>query len=367
MPGSDQESQSMSTVSTSSVPAAPRLPSVRAKELIFSYSPLQKFLLIFGSIWLAIGLPLTIPAMLFGPEALFALLFPLIGVASVVAGVRSNRRAVRAFTHGTPIRARVSFRGPDHSVRINGRNPYKVAWKFQVNGREYSGSLSHMSRSAPDELLEAEELIVLYDPQDPRSNTVWIGGPPASLLSGAAAPARLGADGGSLSVARNPPPGLPALRGVGTPAKLALALTGGLAAGGLALYLAGASPLSLPTHSSLPAQDGAVAEAPAPLSAEADEAALRLTRLQAWLAEGPAPAEAVPALTGMLGDRDPGIRALAVEALGALGSQAAGAVPALHEAAVQDPGLQSQIQAALERIAAAPAEALEPESEPAGN
>ncbi|MCA1827580.1 MAG: DUF3592 domain-containing protein [Myxococcales bacterium] len=111
---------------------------------------------------------------MFGYGALFALLFPVLGLVLAFFAVRSNRREIRAFVHGEPARAKVVFFGADRSVQINGRNRFKLAWEFRVGDRVCSGSLSSMSMLALEDLGKSEEVVVLYDPADPDVNTVWV-------------------------------------------------------------------------------------------------------------------------------------------------------------------------------------------------
>jgi hypothetical protein len=106
---------------------------------------------------------------------LIVLIFPVIGGGIVFSAVRSHRREIRAFTEGTPALAKVVAFGPDYSTRINGRNPFRVRWEFRLpDGGIYSGSLSSMQMLALEDLGKAEEIVVLYDPDDPSINTAWI-------------------------------------------------------------------------------------------------------------------------------------------------------------------------------------------------
>ena len=108
-----------------------------------------------------------------GMFGLIFLIFPLLGVTFTTIAVRSNRREIRAFRHGSPITARVTFAGPDTRTRINGRNPFKVEWQFQVDGKPYTGSISSMKTALLDGIRDKQQIIVLYDPANPNINTCW--------------------------------------------------------------------------------------------------------------------------------------------------------------------------------------------------
>jgi hypothetical protein len=110
----------------------------------------------------------------FGYGTLFVLLFPLIGGALTFFTVRENRREIHAFIHGKPALARVTFEGLDHSTKSNGRHPYKIEWQLQVGPSVYTGSISHMNRSAISGLPSGGQIIVLYDPHHPSINTVYV-------------------------------------------------------------------------------------------------------------------------------------------------------------------------------------------------
>jgi hypothetical protein len=110
----------------------------------------------------------------FGFAALAFLIIPLVGLVLWLTTWRSNRREIRAFTHGTPIVARVTGRTVDRSVRQGGRSPRVVHWAFAVGGVEYHGELSHLDHDLLDRALPRRQLIVLYDPAAPAVNTAWL-------------------------------------------------------------------------------------------------------------------------------------------------------------------------------------------------
>lgn len=104
----------------------------------------------------------------------FTLIFPLVGAFLALHAYRENQREIRAFTIGLPTLANVTFRGLDRTSKSNGRHPYKVEWALTVDGKRYTGSISHMEPSALGELLSGPQIIALYDPKDPNVNTVYI-------------------------------------------------------------------------------------------------------------------------------------------------------------------------------------------------
>jgi hypothetical protein len=109
-----------------------------------------------------------------GLWGLLMLLMPALGLSLLLVVVRANRREVRAFIHGQPIVARVVFAGPDPTTRVNGRHPLLVRWEFMSEGRLFEGSISSLKQLLIEPLLQREELVVLYDPQNPNINTCYV-------------------------------------------------------------------------------------------------------------------------------------------------------------------------------------------------
>ena len=110
----------------------------------------------------------------FGYLGVISLLFPLLGGLVLSHAIRSNNREIRAFTLGRPALARVTFRGQDHSTTINGRHPFLIRWEFQAESGFYRGSISSLKLLDIKAFGEAEQIVVLYDPADPKANTIFV-------------------------------------------------------------------------------------------------------------------------------------------------------------------------------------------------
>lgn len=110
----------------------------------------------------------------FGYWSALLLLLPAVGALLTARAVRSNRREIRAYTHGTPVLADVTYAGDDTAVEINHRHPYLVRWSFTAGGAQFTGSLSALDSPALRELGSHRQVVVLYVPEDPASNTLWI-------------------------------------------------------------------------------------------------------------------------------------------------------------------------------------------------
>jgi hypothetical protein len=109
-----------------------------------------------------------------GLYSFFLLIIPLVGIVLVAAASTSRRRRIRAFTIGRAIVARVTKRGLDYAVRINGRHPTMVCWEFSLEGRAFKGKISSMKPELVEPLGQGDDILVLYDPDNPRINTCWV-------------------------------------------------------------------------------------------------------------------------------------------------------------------------------------------------
>lgn len=110
----------------------------------------------------------------FGYLGLFTAIFPVVGMGLVFFAVRSNQREVRAFRRGLPATGLVIKKGEDTTTSVNDRHPFEVVWQFQVDGITYQGSLSNMDRALLERAVPGNEVTVLYDPRDPKVNTIWV-------------------------------------------------------------------------------------------------------------------------------------------------------------------------------------------------
>lgn len=110
----------------------------------------------------------------FPPWTAFVFLFPTIGLIVFVLAVRSNRREIRAFTRGKPTSGQVVSAGLNRSYTINNRHPYEVRWEFSIDGTTYEGKLSSMKMTALADMHEGSDVVVLYDPNNPKVNTVFL-------------------------------------------------------------------------------------------------------------------------------------------------------------------------------------------------
>ena len=110
----------------------------------------------------------------FGWIALAFWIMPITGVLFWFRAWRSNRREIRAFRNGIPIVAAVTARTHDRTTKVNGRHPRVIRWRFVIAGQPYQGEISHLDAAVLDAALPNPQVIALYDPQNPATNTVWL-------------------------------------------------------------------------------------------------------------------------------------------------------------------------------------------------
>jgi hypothetical protein len=157
------------------IPPAPREPSPRALQLFFG--PGMKIARLIGAIFLAVGCAVstilylsTIPLAFMG----IGLVFVVVGLSLFLGATSARRRKERAFRIGEPAAGKVVFLGIDRHTRINGAFPYQLKWEFSAGAGNYTGSISSMNEQALKELPQNGEVPVLYDPANPRNNTLYV-------------------------------------------------------------------------------------------------------------------------------------------------------------------------------------------------
>ncbi len=104
------------------------------------------------------------------------LAIPLLGAISLLAAYRSNRNKIRPFRDGIVTKGRIVKRGEYTAFAVKGYPVFEIVWEFQIDGTNYKGKLSHMDASIINRAFPDDEVTVLYDPRNPKINTVWVEG-----------------------------------------------------------------------------------------------------------------------------------------------------------------------------------------------
>jgi len=128
----------------SAIPPAPRVPSARARELIFRYQGTQKALLIVGLVFFGIGGALSIPFCWGVPSDI-----------AIAAGGRAQ--------HGRVISAQL-----DRSTKINGRNPTLVRFAYSVDDKRYQAESSTLDGAVIAQAREGESIPIQVSAMNPQ-------------------------------------------------------------------------------------------------------------------------------------------------------------------------------------------------------
>lgn len=128
-----------------------------------------------GGIFFFVGGMLTLGII----TAVVGIPFALLGLVSGAGGLALLRnrydemqKLVNVLRHGQPARGQIVSAEANASVTVNGCNPWNIAYRFQVNGREYTGQISTLNVPGP-ELQPGRPATILYLPESPEVNALY--------------------------------------------------------------------------------------------------------------------------------------------------------------------------------------------------
>ncbi len=159
-------------------PPAPRpIPNQYAWKLLFrDGGAIVAFVFaILGFIFSLVGTGLTIAII----TAFLGIPFFLLGMTFLIAGgwvfvwrFQNAQKVVKVLQDGLAREGQIVSLEQDYHVRINGRYPWVIWYKFQVEGQEYEGNVSALNQ--PGELYQAGKAAwVLYLPDAPKWNSIY--------------------------------------------------------------------------------------------------------------------------------------------------------------------------------------------------
>jgi hypothetical protein len=159
------------------IPPAPRSPSPLAVQLVTGGGPAGRVLNLVGVIFVAVGI--LVAGILFAvkiPAPFFALplIFPAIGLMLIAGAKVAQGSRDQVFRNGSAAAGKVIFSGPDSRVRINGCNPFQLRYQFSTDQGVFTGSVSSMNMTVLQALPKDGQVPVLYDPRNPRRNTLYV-------------------------------------------------------------------------------------------------------------------------------------------------------------------------------------------------
>ena len=132
-------------------------------------------LTLIGTIFLAVGLGLIVPA----ATAVIGLVFTLLALCFLAVSVpllawRHGRAKELAdiLREGTPALGKIVSVYQNYHVRVNGRFPWSIVYRFGAAGQEFEGRVSTLSM--PDLSQQAgKPAYVLYARENPAKNTIY--------------------------------------------------------------------------------------------------------------------------------------------------------------------------------------------------
>jgi uncharacterized SAM-binding protein YcdF (DUF218 family) len=128
-----------------------------------------------GSIFTFVGLILTVAivtAFVGIPFALLGILFLAVGGAALYYGYQKAQKTIQVLREGQAVEGQIVNLEQNYNVRINGRNPWVISYRFSVNGREYQGQVTTLNTPGAG-LQPGKTAYVLYLQNIPEHNTLY--------------------------------------------------------------------------------------------------------------------------------------------------------------------------------------------------
>jgi len=82
------------------------------------------------------------------------------------------QKALNVLRHGLSTHGEITALEQNYNVRVNGRNPWTIGYKFSIDGKEYEGKVTTLNN--PDALLApGNPAVILYLPDEPQYNGLY--------------------------------------------------------------------------------------------------------------------------------------------------------------------------------------------------
>lgn len=83
-----------------------------------------------------------------------------------------SHKLLNVLRHGLATRGEITSLDQNYNVRINGRSPWNIAYKFSLDGKEYTGKVATLNN--PDALLApGNAAVILFLPDEPQYNSLY--------------------------------------------------------------------------------------------------------------------------------------------------------------------------------------------------
>ena len=118
--------------------------------------------LIAGIITAIVGIPLL----------LIGLVFLGGGVGVFYWRYTEAQKALNVLRHGLATRGEITALDQNYNMRVNGRNPWTIRYKFSIDGKDYEGKVTTLNN--PDALLApGNPAVILYLREEPEYNGLF--------------------------------------------------------------------------------------------------------------------------------------------------------------------------------------------------
>jgi hypothetical protein len=109
--------------------------------------------------------------------AIIGIPFALLGIAFLGGGLgiaywryQMAQNALNVLRHGQSTRGEISSVEPNYNVRVNGRNPWTIGYRFTLDGQEYTGTVSTLNTPQVE---PGNPTAILYLANDPKHNGIY--------------------------------------------------------------------------------------------------------------------------------------------------------------------------------------------------
>jgi Protein of unknown function (DUF3592) len=103
----------------------------------------------------------------YGAMGFFTLAFPVFGFILIGVVLGRRRRELNAYINGASVLAKnITAQKKGNSIWLR--------WEFEADGRLHFGECLTKAHPALEPLLSAKEFPVIYNPEDPRDNTIYL-------------------------------------------------------------------------------------------------------------------------------------------------------------------------------------------------
>lgn len=161
------------------------LPPPAPRQISDSYAWRMMFtdpLTVVGFVFVVVGVSFDMSgfALVFGVVTfLLGLVFLILGFAFWILGAyllyrrfKYAMKLVETLRTGEPARGEITDVRVNYNVRVNGRRPFIISYRFKLDGRELEGKVSTFNSPGP-ELAPGRAACILYLPAEPQYNAIY--------------------------------------------------------------------------------------------------------------------------------------------------------------------------------------------------